>query len=206
MPSKSILGLTALMLLAVATAGGARAEDKVPTEQYAKRMFAEKFAAAGKSYACFVRRYDATHLVKHPQQTVTAMRLLISAETLPEDKSLNYSFAMGLAFRNRPGDFASSGSCGHPAAAQESPDKLALGCGVDCDGGGIGLELVNADKAILLRVDSVAIWDNSKPDDERTSLEGGAEDRVFRLDRVKLDECKPLMDDGSKDDEKPATM
>jgi hypothetical protein len=204
-------GRGALALLAALTVGcslarvgDARAEQQAA--RYAKRLFAGKVAAKGKSYACFARRYGAAHLAKHPAQKVTVIRLLVSAAMLPEDKALNYSFSFAVKFRDRPGDFNSSGSCGHPAASQESPDKLALSCGVDCDGGGVGLELADAGKSILLSVESVAIWDNGKPDAERTSLEGGADDRLFRLDRVKLEQCKPLMGDDDKDAEKPATM
>jgi hypothetical protein len=42
------------------------------------------------------------------------------------------------------------------------------------------------------------IWNNDKPDDERDSSHGGADDKVFRLDRVGVEECKSLM---PKDDE-----
>lgn len=37
-------------------------------------------APGNKAYACFVRRYDAEHLARHPKQKVAAMKLLISAE------------------------------------------------------------------------------------------------------------------------------
>ena len=30
-----------------------------------------------KTYACFVRRYDASHLAQHPKQKVSAMKLLV---------------------------------------------------------------------------------------------------------------------------------
>jgi hypothetical protein len=39
-----------------------------------------------KTYACFVRRYDASHLAQHPKQKVGAMKLLVTAEDAPEDK------------------------------------------------------------------------------------------------------------------------
>jgi hypothetical protein len=209
----STAGLGALAMLIAVAAGGsfAAAADNVPGDPYAKRIFAgkvaDKVADKGKSYACFARRYDAAHLAKHPAQKVTSMRLLVSAELVPEDKALNYTFAMALSFRDRRGDFGSGGSCGHPMASQEAADKLMLGCGVDCDGGGVSLELVNADKSVLLSIDRVAIWDDNKPDEERTSLEGGTDDRKFRLDRVGLDQCKSLIPPEEHDEaEKPATM
>jgi hypothetical protein len=41
-----------------------------------------------------------------------------------------------------------------------------LGCSVDCDGGGISVELTTDNKATLIRPDSIRIWTNNKPDDE----------------------------------------
>jgi hypothetical protein len=173
---------------------GAQAAD-VDADGFAKRLFANNLATDGKSYACFTRRYDADHLAGHPQQKVRVMRLLITAETVPEDKKLNYSFRLGLKFRDRRGDFDSSGDCGHPMASEVSADKMQLGCGVDCDGGGISVELAHADRSTLIRLDRIRIWRNNKPDDEDLDLSGGADDRVFRLDRAKLDECRGLITD-----------
>ena len=185
--------IAAFALLALVAAGvsNVRAEDA--GESYAKRLFAGKVAAEGKSYACFARRYDAAHLAKHRKQKVSAMKLLVSAEMVPEDKALNYSFVLGMNFRDRKGAFESSGDCGHPAASQESADKLRLGCGVDCDGGGLSVEMANADKSVLVRLERIAMWDNAKPDDDRTGFDGGDDDRLFRLDRVSLDACRSLM-------------
>lgn len=202
MRSRAIVLLTALTALAVTCGSRARAEDNAG--QYAKRIFAGAPAAKGKSYACFMRRYDAAHLARHPKQKVKSMTLLVSAEMLPEDKQLNYDFQFKVGFRDRKGVFSTDGSCGHPSAFEESPDKLHVGCGVDCDGGGVSVEMVNADKSVMLRLNSVAIWDDSKPDEEeRGSMQGGADDRAFRLDRVKLDACKSMM---QSEDDKPATM
>jgi hypothetical protein len=181
---------------AVMAAGyGARAEDGDNGEAYAKRLFANNFAKQDKSYACFVRRYDAAHMAKHPLQKVTAMKLLVTAQMVPEDKTLNYSFRLGVNFRHRPGNFDSSGDCGHPSEFQESADKMHIGCGVDCDGGGISVELAHADKSTLIRLERIRIWRNNKPDDEGLDLSGGADDKVFRLDRAKLDECRSLITD-----------
>ena len=199
--------LAALALMAVAGSGSAvRADEAIDSGQYAKRLFGNGVAAKGKSFACFTRRYDAAHLARHPKQTVKSMVLLVSAELLPEDKQLNYEFQFKVSFRNRKGVFSSGGSCGHPTAFEDSVDKLHLGCGVDCDGGGVSLEMANSDHSVILRLDSVAIWNDSKPeDDERDSMQGGAGDRAFRLDRVELNACKSLMVP-EDENEKPATM
>jgi hypothetical protein len=198
---RSLAIIAALAAMAVASSSIARAADG--KDAFATRMFAGKVAAKGKSYACFVRRYDKAHLARHPQQKVTAMTLLVSAELLPEDKALNYEFAMGVKFNDRKGSFKSAGSCGHPMAKQESADKLRLGCGVDCDGGGLAAELVNNDKHLRVSIDSITIW-NSKTEgdiDDRDGFNGGADDHVFLLDRADPGACKSLMDN-----DKPASM
>jgi hypothetical protein len=72
---------------------------------------------------------------------------------------------------------------------------MHLGCAVDCDGGGISVELAHADKSTLIRLDSIRIWQDNQASDEDFDLSGGADDRVFGLDRAKLDECRALVTD-----------
>jgi hypothetical protein len=72
---------------------------------------------------------------------------------------------------------------------------MHLGCAVDCDGGGIPVELAHADKSTLIRLDSIRIWQDNQASDEDFDLSGGADDRVFGLDRAKLDECRALVTD-----------
>lgn len=173
---RSMAAVAMLMAATFLAAGQARADDAANTDAFAKRLFAGSIASTGKSHACFTRRYDAAHLRRHPQQKVTAMKLLVSAEKVPEDQALNYTFALGVKFRDRKGNYESSGSCGHPTASQESPDKIGLGCGVDCDGGGLSVETVNTDKSVMVRLERLAIWDNNKPDEERTGFDAGTDD------------------------------
>lgn len=156
MPRTSIVSLGALVVLAAVLGGGARAEDGAYA--YAKRMFAGQLAPKGPSYACFARRYDAKHLAQHPQQKVTYMRLLVSAKTVAEDPGLNYAFALGVKLRNEKENFSNGGDCGHPSVLEESAGKLALGCGIDCDGGGISVEMVNGDNSVLIRTERIALW------------------------------------------------
>ena len=75
-----------------------------------------------KTYACFVRRYDASHLAQHPKQKVSAMKLLVTAEDAPEDKTVNYSFRLGFKYRHRAGNFDSSGYCNHIVAENAGAD------------------------------------------------------------------------------------
>jgi hypothetical protein len=184
-------------------AGKAAAADDSPDVAFAKRMFAGS-APKPKGYACFVRRYDAAHLAQHPLQQVTVMKLLITAEMVPDDKVLEYSVRLGVNFRDRPGDFDSSGDCGH-AAVTKVPDPaetvipagIDIVCSVDCDGGGVTVSLANNDAALIVKpLDRIRIWKGKNFDETATTaLNAGADDKVFRLDRTKLDECTPLIAD-----------
>ena len=105
--------------------------DKAKATTFDTRMFGGPLSQ--KTYACFVRRYDASHLAQHPKQKVSAMKLLVTAEDAPEDKTVNYSFRLGFKYRHRPGNFDSSGFCSH-IVAEKSSNEVRLGCGVECAG------------------------------------------------------------------------
>jgi hypothetical protein len=181
--------------------GAARAEDaddireasKAEAETFNARMYTG--TPANKAYACFVRRYDAEHLARHPKQKVASMKLLVSAEIDEEDKQMHNSFRLGFRYRHRSGDFDSSGSC-HNAVFTKDGNEVRLGCGVDCEGGGIGVALAKDDKSAIVRLERVRVWQNNKPDDDaEQSLVGGADDRIFRLDRTDTGECASLVTD-----------
>ncbi|MDA9433134.1 hypothetical protein [Bradyrhizobium sp. CCBAU 51627] len=194
------LALT-LPLALVAFVSVARAEEaddireasKTEAETFNARMYA---GTPGKTaFACFVRRYDAEHLARHPKQKVASMKLLVSAETDGEDKQFHNSFRLGFRYRHRSGDFDSSGSCHHTVLTKEG-NEVRLGCGVDCEGGGIGIALSKDDKSAIVRLDSVRVWLHNKPDDEaERSLVAGSDDAIFRLDRADNSECAALVTD-----------
>jgi hypothetical protein len=198
---KRTLSIAALAaaIMAVTAAGVAvgHAEeegiDKAKAEAFDVRMFAK--APGKKAYACFVRRYDPDHLARHPQQKVSAMKLLMTAEVPPEEQTINYSFRLGLKYRHRSGDFDSSGSCGH-FVPEDTGGEVRFGCGVDCDGGGINVAMSKDDKSAIIRLERVRIWQNNKPDEELSdSLVAGADDKIFRLERVDTRECASLVSD-----------
>ena len=193
----SIVAVAIGTVIAALAAGGAgvHAEAASTDNGFAKRLFAGDPGKQAKSYACFVRRYDAAHLARHPLQKVNVMTLLITGEKVAEDEVLNYSFRLGLAFRNRPGNFNSSGDCGHVKETSSPDNKEQLGCSVDCDGGGISVELAGDTKSTKIGLDTIRIWRNNKPDEDGFSLSGGADDRVFRLDRASLEHCRSLVTD-----------
>lgn len=190
----SLLAVTALLALAGAAhaqqADEVREASKAETEAFNARLFAG--APGNTAYACFVRRYDAEHLAKHPRQKVAAMKLLVSSEYDKEDKEPHYSFRLGFKYRHRSGDFDTSGSCSHHAV--KAGDEVRFGCGVDCDGGGIEVALSKDDRSTLVRLERVKVWQNNKLDDDaEESLVAGADDGIFRLDRADNAECASLV-------------
>lgn len=192
----SAVAMTAVVLGGALAAGAAHAEDDATAKaDFSKRLFASEIVKGKKSYACFVRRYDAAHLLKHPKQKVAALKLLVSAEIDEETKQPLHAFRMGVKFRDKPDNFDTGGSCGYSDVSETPDGKIRLGCGVDCDGGGISIELTADNKSTIVRLERVALWNNSKPDDEdgRTGLTAGDDDAVFRLDRAPLAMCKELI-------------
>ena len=178
----------------------ARAEDGDhpidPARQAAfdTRIFG-KPVAADNAYACFARRYDTDHLARHPQQKVAAMKLLVSAEKSPDDGAETYSFTLNFNYRHRKANFDSSGSCRH-VVADDKGGEIQLGCGVDCDGGGIAVALADDDKSTLVSLERIRIWQKDRPDEEtHHELVAGADDKSFRLQRVALRDCDALMPD-----------
>src|SRR5438093_11412689 len=93
-----------------------------------------------KTHACFVRRYDASHLAQHPKQKVIAMKLLVTAEDAPEDRTFDYSFRLGFKYRHRAGNFDSSGYCSH-IVAEKASGAIRLVSGVDRAVGDIGVRM-----------------------------------------------------------------
>src|SRR5437763_16694113 len=106
-------------------------------DEFVQRVFAAPISLDKTTYACFTRSYDSEHLADHPQQKVSAMKLLLTAQKYPEDNEMNYSFRLGVKYRAKSGNYDSSGDCGHGKFVDEHSNEAMLGCGVDCDGGGI---------------------------------------------------------------------
>jgi len=189
------IGLAAATAMLGATAAGHADDgiDQAKSDAFDVRMFTK--APGQKAYACFVRRYDPDHLARHPKQKVSAMKLLVSAEIPEDEKKLNYSFRLGVKYRHRSGDFDSSGFCNH-FVPEDAGDEIRFGCGVDCEGGGINVALSKDDKSAIIRLERIRIWQNNKPDDEaEDSLVAGADDKIFRVDRVDVRECESLVTD-----------
>jgi hypothetical protein len=90
-------------LLSIAGTGHAQdGIDKAGATDFDNRMFAGPVRE--KTYACFVRRYDASHLAQHPRLKVSAMKLMVTAENPPEENSTDYSFRIGVQYRHGSGN------------------------------------------------------------------------------------------------------
>lgn len=163
---------------------------------FAQRLFGGG-ASGSKMYGCFVRVYDASHLREHPQQKVERLKLLVTAEKIPEDAALNYSFRLGIHFRDKPGAFDSSGDCGHLRANENPKGSGEIGCAVDCDGGGLSVGLADKQDAVMMHLPGqVRIWRKNQPDEEAShTLRGGLDDKLFRLERASLAQCQELVTD-----------
>jgi hypothetical protein len=184
--------LAVACIAGVSAAHAQETVDKARAAAFDSRLFAGPLGQ--KTYACFVRRYDAGHLALHPKQKVSAMKLLVTAEDAPEDKAINYSFRLGFKYRHRAGNFDSSGFCSH-VVAEKSGSEIRYGCGVDCEGGGIEVAMKD-DKSALIRLERIRIWERNKPDDDASNdLVAGADDKIFRVDRAELRECAELVTD-----------
>ena len=59
------------------------------------------------------------------------------------------------------------------------------------------VSLANNDASLIVKpIDRIRIWKGKNPDESAaTALNAGADDKLFRLDRTKLDECTPLVAD-----------
>jgi hypothetical protein len=167
--------------------------DKSAADAFDSRMFGT--TPAKKSYACFVRKYDSAHLAQHPKQKVANMKLLMTAEIPSDASTFNYSFRLGVKYRSRSTHFESFGDCGH-VVAEDTGQEVRFGCGVDCDGGGLGVAMAKDDKSAVVQLERVRIWRrNTSPEETAEDLVAGADDGKFRVDRADLRECAELVTD-----------
>jgi hypothetical protein len=167
--------------------------DKSAADAFDGRMFGT--TPTKKSYACFVRKYDSGHLAQHPKQKVSTMKLLMTAEIPSDASTFNYSFRLGVKYRNRSTNLGSFGDCGH-VVAEDTGQEIRFGCGVDCDGGGLGVALAKDDKSAVVGLARVRVWKrNTAPEETAEDLVAGDDDTKFRLDRAELRECTDLVTD-----------
>jgi hypothetical protein len=146
-----------------------------------------------KAFACFVRRYDARHLAQHQKQKVSVLKLLVTAEKA-QGEPTSYAFRVGVELRNRPGSFDGGSSCDRLTSETRGRD-ITFSCAEGCETLGLEIALSKDNKSTIARLDSITIWPHGKPDGDTETLAGGADDKVFRLDRVDSKECAELLPD-----------
>ena len=144
--------------------------------------------------ACYVRSYDAAHLRAHPKQRITAMKFLLGVsayDTKPADaKGLSdlfyYTFSVSVARRGDKRLLHTSGDC---LVSEE------ISCVVDCDGGGLSLDKLPPAGSLVVRLRNDGIRMFHDCDEEQGVLvKPGADDKVFRLDKVADKACQALED------------
>jgi hypothetical protein len=188
------LGLVCLCLTGISGALGADDDTS-----YAKL---KRLVPPGKdSRLCVARTYDAKHLRQHPKQQVTAMTLSIHYTPLAEDEAtliarddggiekqyFRYDFLLAAKTRDRKETLFASGDC---SSAE------GIGCGVDCDGGGIDIEpLQGGNGSILARISAsgyIRMSFGCSEDVHEIDLKAGEDDKVFRLDRAPAAVCDKI--------------
>lgn len=152
---------------------------------------------------CLSRTYDADHLRRHKHQQVTALVLLIRYVVLSDDDAIlvatedggirkqtfRYDFTLAAKVRDRHETLYASGDC----ASEE-----AIGCGVDCDGGGIEIEpIAGGDGAVLVRLERIRMTHGCS-DGEAIDLEGGVDDKVFKLSKAPRSRCDSMQSRAAK--------
>ena len=196
-PSTLLLALTMATLLPHAASaqdtnkGTNKDNDKAEKAREAafdKRVFGG--AIGTKAAACFVRRYDASHLTQHPKQKVAAMKLLLTAENHPKEPTA-YAYKVGVQFRNKPGNFDGGSNCSH-MVDDDGTKSVSFSCDVECGGGGIEVAMAKDDKSAIVKLEVIGVYDRKHPKADAVTLEGGADDKTFRLDRVDTAECAEL--------------
>ncbi len=187
---------------------GALADDQKLDADFAQRMFAGSVPNP-KAYACFARHYDDEHLAQHPLQKVSVMKLLITTEKDPDFPVSNMRSGSASNFRDRPGDFDSSGNCGH-APTIKDPDNSDIPPADRVTQAGrhrfrMRRRLRRRRRQRHARQQrqcdhpqarSHPHLESNAPDAEAAgALQAGADDKVFRLDRTSLNECASLVAD-----------
>jgi hypothetical protein len=188
------LALTMAVLLPPTASAQDNAKDSNDKSEKARAAAFDKRVFGGpvrdKAVSCFVRRYDASHLAQHPKQKVSSMKLLVTAENHPKEPTA-YAYKVGVQLRNKPGNFDGRSACSH--MVDDDGKKISFSCDVECGGGGLEIALSKDDKSAIVNLEVIGVWDRKHPKRDAMTLEGGADDKVFRLDRVDNAECADLL-------------
>lgn len=140
--------------------------------------------------SCWSRTYDAQHLARHPHQTVTEMQFAVGYVAERDDYSAMYWFELHASQRGGVSG-VSEGTCW--------PEGAAMRCGVDCDGGGVVVN-VRSDGRVLIDLEDYGYISmhsdcGVESDEAGYSLEAGIDDKAFLLQPVTGGQCKAMRPD-----------
>jgi hypothetical protein len=152
-------------------------------------------APGSKTYACFSRVYDAAHLAAHPVQKATSMKVLVKMENDKETRQPTFHFMMGVTKRASKTLLTTAGDCGQLRDGKEEGPVTRLGCGVECDGGGLGIAMGEDNRSIGVSIERIRVSPNGVSAEEGGGDFGGDDDQLFRLDRTAVADCANILDD-----------
>ena len=142
--------------------------------------------------ACFVREYDRKHLSEHPHQRVQRIVFQLEYYRHPPEKDApqgqrNYYFSMAAKVRGESEALHASGEC--------VPGENGASCGVECDGGGVGLRHDPRTGAILIdltRYGRIRMTRGCGDEENAAEIEPGRDDKLFRLEKADAAVCRSL--------------
>ena len=141
----------AASLMFVVVCGGASGQPRSPTA--GERALAAIIPPVVGQRACFVRKYDREHLLRHGKQQVTEMGFSLRYERIPGAGIDKYVFAMSARLRTRTELLYASGKCETNVGPGFPAGNL---CGVDCDGGGVSIEKADTGDSIYVHLETPA--------------------------------------------------
>ena len=136
---------------------------------------------------CFARSYSTAHLAQHPRQNVRSMTLLVYKPD-PAPANRPYAIRAGVNFKNAKERFDSYGECSGSGGPGGKFD-----CGLECDAGHVSIRK-NGGSSIYVDVPAGSHLSECGEDTELL----GEDDRLFKLEQVKLGECLPLVENSQE--------
>ena len=178
-PFESIALTAAAMLPLPASRRPCRGEgiDKAKADAFDVRMFV---TAPGPEGLCLLRAPlrprssgAASQAESQRHEAVGDVR-----KSPSDENTVSYSFRPRRQISPPVGAISTPAASAATSVAEDAGHEMRFGCGVDCDGGGIGVALSKDDKSAIIRLERVRIWQNNKPDEEAgDSLVAGADHR-----------------------------
>jgi hypothetical protein len=92
------------------------------------------------AYACFSTTFDDAWLKDHPGQNVAGMTVFVARR--PGEDTVWHSGNIELHFKDSKATYHVAADC--------SGEGMVLGCGIDCDGGGVDVTRVTGAQAVAV--------------------------------------------------------